>query len=142
MKFICTLLFLFHCCLYISAQSSLKGKLTDAYGCNVPFVEIVLSKEGEKASHTQSGENGRFRFNYLRAGVYTLTITSGKYSKLTSTFSLGNSGSLKLSFILNREYGCYITVTRHPLLNRSDTRQHTTFGSGQLRRMPIRNLHN
>ena len=141
MKIFCTVLFLLHSYLSASAQNSLKGKILNSDGRPVDFANIVLYKDEEKVSGVSSDSEGHYSLADIADGEYTIKVSGIGYRPVSKKILLKNA-DLTQDFTFPGNTGCGHIIKNNLPVNKSDTRQHTTFNSGQLKRMPIRNLYN
>lgn len=135
-----TLYLLYPLSLQAQAKGSLSGKLLNSAGEPVIYANITLRSDS-LLYKTLSDTLGNFRIDALPAAAYTLRITQVGHKALTKDIFIGNDELLKLWLRLeyHPNFGKVITVYTPQIIDKSDTRQHSTFNSGQLRRMPIRN---
>ncbi len=60
-------------------QASLSGRVTDPQGAVVPGATVTVRQtETNLKAETVTGNDGRFRFPYLRLGPYELTVQSAR----------------------------------------------------------------
>ncbi|MGQ3012711.1 MAG: carboxypeptidase-like regulatory domain-containing protein [Flavobacteriales bacterium] len=124
------------------AQNSLKGKILNSEGSPVDFANIVVYKGEERICGISSDQEGHYSLADIADGEYLIKVSRIGYHPISKKIRLENADHLTKDFTFPENRGCGHIIKADLSVNKSDTRQHTTFGSGQLRRMPIRNLHN
>ncbi len=82
------------------ADSWLGGRVTDAEtGDALPFATVQLAGEGV-ATGTASSESGRFRFDGLESGTYSVTVFFIGYATRTDTFLVAPDDSVVVTLAL------------------------------------------
>lgn len=104
MKLHITILFFFFGCLFVFAQYSISGKITNENNETIPFANVILHQKGSKKTPkgVVSDDSGLFLFENIAEGNYQLEISVlGFQIKKSEEFML--SANKKIDFILKEE---------------------------------------
>lgn len=88
-----------------SVYGTLKGRVINAAnGAPIGNLKMVLSRQGPGAgqSETMTDQNGRYHFDNLMPGVYTLAIKSSEYDEHRRMIDLRPHMSLSSNFRISR----------------------------------------
>jgi len=77
-----------------AAQTELAGKVVDGSGAAVVQAKVVL--QGSPKRQVESGDDGKFRFERIAPGTYTLTIEAAGFAPLVAQARTGEEGLFRL----------------------------------------------
>ena len=121
-------------------HASLGGRVMDSSGAVVPGAQVIARHtQTNITSVTTAGDDGRFRFPYLRIGPYEITITQAGFSAATRQLTLTAGGAFEVPVLLSPE-GVTTTVTVNadaPLLESARSQISTTVSEQELRNLPL-----
>src|SRR5262245_55387740 len=81
--------------------ASISGRVIDASGSVVPGVDVVATQiETNAATATVTDQDGRFRFPYLRVGVYDVVARLSGFQDASRRLTLRIGGAYELPFTL------------------------------------------
>jgi TonB dependent receptor-like, beta-barrel/Carboxypeptidase regulatory-like domain/TonB-dependent Receptor Plug Domain len=111
-----------------AAEGSIAGRLTDPQG--MPVSQAVVRLAGKSArAETQSDDEGRFVFDRIAAGAYTLTAEDRAFEPVSSQVTV-NGGQLletALQFVQVAEQRQSIVITSRPIEPGIDLRNSEVF---------------
>lgn len=70
------------------AQFNLSGKITDENAKVLPFITVKISGANHTVNYTQTDSLGRYYFNNLPAGRYSIVFSAIDFKNLNSSFTL------------------------------------------------------
>lgn len=77
--------------------ATLQGTILDPDGAEVPGATVVLvGSQGTEIAHTTTGERGKFRFQDIASGTYTVKISLAGFGATTATAGAGENLRLVL----------------------------------------------
>jgi hypothetical protein len=121
--------------------TSVSGTVLDVNGAVIPGARVQFSNEGtHEVRSAQTTDEGRFQFDSLADGNYSLKIeATGFKSLVIEKVFIDRNKLLNISLILELS-GDTVTmgvVAYDPLIDTTDSSIKTTITSDQIRRLPI-----
>lgn len=129
------------------AQSILKGKVTDASGASVQYLQIRLLNDGVPVGGTNTDDKGEYQIYGIFAGTYDLVVggsglcmNTSKYPKISID---GSSTVFKnVEFECKNEIGEVVIVDKQKLFDEDNSRSAVKFSKEDLGRQPGRGIDN
>lgn len=111
----------------LSAQTTLKGKVTDNNNTSIPFAAVALIQQDSTIQGTLTDLDGNYIFSNLKAGVYTLELSytgysTSKLTKITVEEGKVNTVNTTMSPATNLEE-VVVTAYRVPLIDQDNCTQ-------------------
>jgi hypothetical protein len=137
------------CCLWLSVSAfaqetvnsaSVGGRVTDPQGAVVPGVLVIaVNTDTRIQAETVTGDDGRFRFPYLRVGRYEVTVHLQGFSAPTRTLMLTAGSAFDIAVALSLDtVEANITVTGNAtLLEAARTQIAGTVPQDEVRTLPL-----
>ncbi|RMD75019.1 MAG: TonB-dependent receptor, partial [Bacteroidetes bacterium] len=128
------------------AQTSLQGKVTDENGEPLLFANVVLKKNGNFVTGTETDLDGNYSIGNIDPGTYEVEVSylgyptqritgvvvyNGKANRLDITMS--SEGGIVLEEVVVKEY-------KVPLIEQDNTSTGGTLTSEQIEKLPTRNV--
>ncbi len=128
------------------AQTSLQGKVTDENGEPLLFANVVLKKNGNFVTGTETDLDGNYSITNIDPGTYEVEVSylgyptqritgvvvyNGKANRLDVTMS--SEGGIVLEEVVVKEY-------KVPLIEQDNTSTGGTLTSEQIEKLPTRNV--
>src|SRR5438445_9489331 len=76
---------------------SVQGQVMDQTGAVIPNASVVLSAKSGQPAHNTSDGLGRFRFDSVAPGAYTLQVAAKNFAPSTSKFTVVAGKTLSLN---------------------------------------------
>jgi hypothetical protein len=121
-------------------SASVSGRVTDPQGAVVPGVLVIaVNTDTRIQSETVTGDDGRFRFPYLRVGRYEVTVHLQGFSAPTRTLMLTAGSAFDIAVALSLDtVEANITVTGNAtLLEAARTQIAGTVPQDEVRTLPL-----
>lgn len=123
------------------AATTVSGTVLDAQGAVVPGATLLLSKTGShEIRNTQTSTEGRFQFDSLADGNYSLKIEAiGFKSIVVTKVVVEKSELLNIDLILEPEGGVQLigVVAAESLVDPSSSSNTFTMTGDQIRKLPL-----
>lgn len=137
---LCLLFFSTH---LVQAQKApvIQGHVFDEKGQPLAFANVAVYRGSLKTTGGSTKLDGKYSIVLPDTGTYMIKVSYVGFAMIKKDIHL-QADSVSLDIQLKGRGRSPIHCGGYLIIDKSDTRQHTSFNSGQLRRMPIRNLHN
>ena len=121
-------------------HASVSGRVNDTQGAVVPGATVTARQiETDVTATAQSDGAGRFRFPYLRIGVYDLAVRQAGFGERRRQIVLSAGAAFEIPFVLAPE-GVEASVTvraNAPVLESARSQIATTVSAGEVQNLPL-----
>ena len=121
-------------------DASVSGRVSDPSGAVVAGATVTARHTQTNVTSTVvSGQDGRFRFSYLRVGPYELSARHAGFAVTTQPLTLGAGSAFEIPIVLAVE-GVTATVTvsaEAPVLESARSQIAVTMSEAEVRNLPL-----
>ena len=124
--------------------ASVSGRVTDATNATVAAADVVVRHVDTNVRATATtGPDGRFRFPYLRVGVYEISVRKSGFADLTRTLTLtaGSAFELPVTLAVATVEADVAVTAEAPVLETARSQIATTVTRNEVESLPVNGRH-
>lgn len=121
-------------------DASVSGRVTDASGAIVAGADVtVVQTQTGVTGTTVSGDDGRFRFPYLRVGPYQLTVSRSGFAPTTRplVLTVGSAFEIPVALTIESVVSDVTVSAERPVLESARSQVATTMSETEVRNLPL-----